>query len=257
MICVSGFSGSGKDEFCKGLEKASKDKDYYFLQTGLADPAKRHMADVYGFTEQQLFGESKYRNGGDLRYPKISNIESYYISGTYRIPINEAKDRLKFKKDYEQFSNGFIEVDPGDPNFWLSPREALQEYCEKMNQLYIKTWVEKGVKDQMKVVSGIYDYTRFFGLTGRDSIRNRKECFVTCFSDFRYLHEFKYVKNLPYRVEVHLVRIKNPKVPNPPYDHISETQQVSALDGEFDHVIVNDKDIDHLHKLAAEIVNGN
>jgi len=65
MICVSGFSGTGKDEVAGRLVRT-----HGAVQTGLADPAKRHMADLYGFTEHQLFGPSSARNGGDLRYPK-------------------------------------------------------------------------------------------------------------------------------------------------------------------------------------------
>src|ERR1700690_1845482 len=63
LIAVSGFSKVGKDEFCKPLIEKFK-----AVQIGLADPAKRHMADLYGFTEEQLFGSLK--NVGDIRYPK-------------------------------------------------------------------------------------------------------------------------------------------------------------------------------------------
>ena len=67
IIAISGFSGSGKDEAVSQLIRK-----YYAIQTGLADPGKRHLADAYGFTEEQLFGPSHFRNAGDLRIPKNS-----------------------------------------------------------------------------------------------------------------------------------------------------------------------------------------
>ena len=78
MICVSGFSGVGKDEFCKPIIH-----DFKFHHIGWVDPAKRHMHDLYNFSEQQLFGESKYRNAGDIRYPK----NFFYRAGV--TPLND------------------------------------------------------------------------------------------------------------------------------------------------------------------------
>src|SRR5271157_5972054 len=65
MICVSGWAGTGKDE-CSGRLV----REHQAIHTGLADPGKRHMADAYGFTAEQLWGPSKFRNAGDKRYPK-------------------------------------------------------------------------------------------------------------------------------------------------------------------------------------------
>jgi len=63
MVCISGFSGTGKDEIAKRLWSK-----HNATQANLVDPAKRHVMDLYGFTEDQVFGPSESRNSGDDRY---------------------------------------------------------------------------------------------------------------------------------------------------------------------------------------------
>lgn len=64
IIGVLGPAGSGKDTVSDFLVKK-----YGFTKVALADPLKRICRDVYGFSDEQLWGPSEFRNNPDLRYP--------------------------------------------------------------------------------------------------------------------------------------------------------------------------------------------
>ena len=184
IIAISGFSGVGKDEFAKRLVSA-----YGAVQTGLADPMKRHMSDIYGFSAEQLFGPSSMRNSGDLRYPKklFREYDLKPVDGS--IPLNTNGIITPGKRYWQcegRFTEGVLEIPGSDPNkplwpaapyiqidraasgplrlsqfryyiveghpsFWLSPREALQKYGELMNNLYGDTWIRLGIEIQKKL----------------------------------------------------------------------------------------------------------
>jgi len=225
MLCISGFSGVGKDEFASVLKA-----EFGAIQTGLVDPAKRHMADVYGFSEEQLFGPSKMRNKGDRRYPK-----PHLVSSGATL------------KDGVWTSASGLEISMEDPELFLSPREALQRYCELMNLLYGDTWVRKGVDVQLQIARESRSYSRMQGL-GEKEVRPG-ESTITMFSDFRHKHEIAYVRSLK-DAEVVLVRIKSRRVPTPPFNHRSETEQAEIPDSAFNHIIENDGTITDLHNQA-------
>jgi hypothetical protein len=273
IICVSGFSGVGKDEFVSRLVT-----NHSAMHTGLADPAKRHMADLYGFTRDQLFGPSPYRNAGDLRYPK----HKFYSSNLKLLSLNEYKDELsdytgskinlsaKYWGFYHETLKKMCLVKEGDSSFWLSPRESLQLYCELMNNLYQNTWIRSGIETHMKLMQRTIDqprgndhimllnqYDRMRGVFERPYV---KQCLggvaFTCFSDFRHKHEIQFTREVAgIQYEPVIVRVKRPSIPNPPYDHRSETEQSTIPDSEFDFIINNDGSVQDLHHKADKLVN--
>lgn len=301
MFCISGFSGTGKDEVALRLV----DK-HGAVQTGLADPAKRHMHDLYGWTEQQLFGPSAFRNAGDERYPRELSRElelSFFGSAEQvqdhpdlrlRENVREGKRYYRFRgrhvPEVEAVSGGkdkppawpacpwvpdmlgkatyFVEHD--HPGFFLSPREALQQYCEKMNQLHLDTWIRKGIDVQAELakvhqaekgsVFMVNRYTRMGGVERNDvqdgeNWRETDGFFITCFADFRHKHEVRLARKAPERgITPVLIRIKRPSVPVPPYSHRSETEQTEIPDSVFDFVIDNDGTLDELRGKVDEIV---
>jgi hypothetical protein len=292
IICISGFAGSGKDAAASLLVNK-----YGAVQTGLADPGKRHMADAYDFSEQQLFGPSQFRNAGDLRIPKNSfrgrgpsqalrrwngplpeNLEEGKIHKlssdknywTYLTPIPEIPWRLDPHSDNGLFETRQIFVTEGDPEFWLSPREALQVYLEKMNHLDVYTWIRKGVKDQLLLATGRWGYHRMKGLIRADEelqepvfsatkwVKPGSSDPITCFADFRHISEIQYIRGLALEngstFTPVLVRIKRPSVAKPPYNHRSETEQTQIRDAAFDFVVHNDGDLPHLYNLMDDIV---
>lgn len=319
MICVSGFSGTGKDEICGQLLRA-----HGGVQTGLADPAKRHMADVYGFTEHQLYGPSSARNEGDLRYPKEAFHKyglrrSTHMDGEYgkveKHGFNEEcivfpgleGGSLDAHKNYWVFEGRNVPeaqatmkpcklpklgwqplklgntryfVPEGDPRFWLCCREPLQDYCELMNKLYLRTWSRKGVEIHRKLAEvrwrnpsgGIhakegdnvlfrYTYSRMEGLVENDHHEGVRQglwtksdgTFISCFADFRHWHELAEANDAEGLTAV-LIRVKRPSVPEPPYDHRSETEQAEIDDFYFDFVLDNDGTLEELYAKVDGVV---
>jgi hypothetical protein len=236
VLCISGYSGSGKDEFANQIIA-----DTGAPKIGLADPAKRHMADIYGFTEEQLFGPSSCRNAGDLRYLR-----------------EEARSMT---------TEEFQDATPGDPKVWLSPREALQRYCELMNLMYENTWVRKSLEthkimtETQKISGGDYlcwEYSRMGGLIRRldsqENLASAPEVFFSCSADFRHWHEMILARQMTTDSFIPvLIRVKRPSIPNPPYNHRSETEMAAIPDSVFDFIINNDGTIEELHKLASMV----
>lgn len=226
IVCVSGWAGSGKDEFCREIVAQGA------IHTALADPGKRHCMDTYGFTYDQLWGPSSSRNKGDYRYPK---------------PIVK---ELGIDPEF------IIDAYGKSPKLFLSPRETLQEYMELMNKLYADTWIRKGVDIQRELAKGGRNYSKQYGVEVWAIDRPEPEEFITCFSDFRHIHEHKFVKeNGPKDGYVPiLVRIKRPGIESPPFAHRSETEQTKIRDAAYDFVVDNDGTIDDLHIAAQNVV---
>ncbi len=291
-MCISGYSGSGKDEFAKVFvdeELAPK--------VGLADPAKRHIADLYGFDEQQLFGPSAFRNAGDVRYPKPGFFDSgltisshssssppdglvgsldpdvpYWEMDSSKGPpkLSDAAAIGKLPYMIGKLGRSTVFVPEGHPTFWLSPRESLQLYCELMNTMYGDTWIRKSVNTHMQLGQTVevqghrfmkYAYDRMKGvvLPGEaDRIPAPEDggSFFTCSADFRHRHEFNLVRKMksPGFFPV-TVRVKRPSVPEPPFHHRSETEQATIPDSFFDFVVDNDRDVEDLHMKARDIVS--
>jgi len=290
MVCISGFSGSGKDEFAKVFVE-----EFGAPKVGLADPAKRHMADLYGFTEHQLFGPSAARNAGDLRYPKPAFFSSgltvsqasaasppddlvgglkpdvpYWEldsrRGAVDLPDSVSLSKLPYVPG--KLGNATVLVPEGHPTFWLSPRESLQLYCELMNTLYGDTWIRKSVNTHMQLsqtaeVGGHqfmrYSYDRMHGLVTPDHARlvpapEPGGSFFSCSADFRHVHEFNLTRKFASNGFVPImVRVRRPSVPVPPFDHRSETEQATIPDKSFDFVVDNDGDVRELHAKARGI----
>lgn len=236
MVCVSGFAGVGKDEFCKRLMEK-----YGAVHTGLIDAGKRHLAELYEFSEEQLFGPSRYRNLGDLRYPK----SSFFEHGLYQDGVGQ----WGCKKDGK-----LMVVEAGDPKYWLSPREALQIHGEVMNKLYNDTWIEAGIRLHRIVSKGGKKYSRMGGAQDDYSIPKRNP-FISCFSDFRHWHEIKAaraIKDPGFKCVI--VRIQSLRIPGPAFNHRSETEQTTIPDTEFDYVVKNDSSLEDLYSNVDRIM---
>lgn len=284
MIGISGFSGSGKDTVAAELI----DK-FQAIRIGLADPAKRHMADLYGFTRNQLFGPSSERNAGDLRYPKyhkldlikcnvdtigttfIDSADSHHVphsldkSKTYYSFSSVDWDRIKSTSNllhkvlYETVNGGkriyYIEI--GDPRFWLSPRETLQKYCELMNDMYLDTWIRKSIETQLEVANNYpnYTYDEMEGIVHKNDSMKRPDFLITCSPDFRHWHEIKLLRSSAREnTTVILIRVKRPSIPKPPYQHRSEIEQTSIPDSEFNFVLDNCESIECLNVKTEKVM---
>jgi hypothetical protein len=295
MLCISGYSGVGKDEFAKRLVE-----NHQAIHTGLADPAKRHMADAYGFSYDQLFGPSSMRNAGDFRLPKklfqlyqpqlhegpfpdgligtiIPDKKYYWCEGRNLVGMEEIPGADPTKPLWPaapyislKLGNARHFIIEGHPLFWLSPREALQKYCELMNELYGDTWIRHGIQTHRELVrhqpdhiSGTPDaihldnsYDRMRGIYPNMSLMTRRDDhIVTCFSDFRHKHEIRLARLSSDQVLIPvIIRIKHPRIQMPPYHHRSEVEQSTIPDKAFDFVVDNDGTIPDLYAKVDEIV---
>lgn len=294
IFCVSGFSGVGKDEFCRRLVQK-----HGAIHTGLADPAKRHMADIYGFTREQLFGPSSFRNAGDPRYPKTlttqlgakpanredllldasedhytnpgktwwyfdltpsTNVGNLGMIVVWGVSVMIGSEKLPSKRMGDLCMRVFFEET--DPRFFLSPREALQLYCDQMNQLYLCTWVRHGVDTHRKLSDAPggtvkFTYDRMVGMTPNPFPHIAGKDVITCFSDFRHIHEMEYVMEAEEKFKdfkAILIRVKRPGIEKPPFNHRSEVEQSTIPDGEFHFVVNNDGNIEDLYARVDDIV---
>lgn len=297
LIGVSGFSGSGKDTVTGRLIAK-----YKATQIGMTDPAKRHMADVYGFSESQLFGPSENRNRGDLRYPKNNfrelklrpaslqdharTVYEVQHTGSVIIKLDPNKEYFVCDDQHKSVSTltypyscpGMYEdggrlyyIEAGDPRFWLSPREALQKYCELMNSMYEDTWIRKSLEDH-KLFAEVrnedkqgfilkHQYHRMQGIGPliapdgeEDALWYSGHTLITCSADYRHWHEIGLMHKLADTYTPILIRVKRPSVPKPPYQHRSETEQATIPDSKFNFVLDNDGTITDLDAKVDAIV---
>lgn len=66
IIAISGKAGSGKDTIADYLVR-----EHGFVKIGLADPMKRFCKEIFGFSDEQLWGPSERRNAGDPRWERV------------------------------------------------------------------------------------------------------------------------------------------------------------------------------------------
>lgn len=64
LVGISGFAGSGKDTIANYLVER-----YSYQKTSLADPIKRACREIFGFSDDTLWGPSHMREALDTRYP--------------------------------------------------------------------------------------------------------------------------------------------------------------------------------------------
>lgn len=284
LICVSGWSKTGKDTACERLVR-----NHHSIQTGLADPAKRYIMDVYGFTYDQVFGPSESRNAGDPRIPKNVYFQfgaepcsslTTSVSGKgkewHYVDLDEEDVRKSNLSGALAKLGPSTEVGAGfrryyfqdtNPDFFLSPREVLQEHCEQFNDFHINTWIRKGLELQVELArvrrehnqwSWTFDYQKEKGLVPLSALNrwfSSEQPVVTCFSDFRHIHEFKMAREYDSSERaVVLVRVKRPGIIKPPFDHRSENEQALVRDSAFDFVINNDSSLSDLYSKMDQIV---
>lgn len=64
ILGISGFAGCGKDTLADHLVA-----EHGFTKLSLADPMKRLCQRIFGFTDEQLWGASQFREEPDQRWP--------------------------------------------------------------------------------------------------------------------------------------------------------------------------------------------
>lgn len=211
IIGFSGFAGVGKDTAAMQLE------DQQFTRISLSDPMKRVLYQLYGFSQEQLWGPSEERNKPDERYPRAH----------------------AFNKDKKCVCCGYRLMDEYKPCF-LTPRYALQLLgTEFGRQAYENTWVDNVLRAATcnEQHRSTYGYTRTNGL-----VRSGVPLVHTAIPDVRFRNEVQRLSewNIP------IFRIKRPGFEAPAFDHPSEAEQATIPDSAFTAVIHNDGTVEDL-----------
>ena len=214
LIGISGQAGVGKTTAANIFVDVFK-----LVEVSFADPIKRAAKEWWGFSDQQLYGESKYRNIPDERYPML-------------VPSFDQGDA------FEADRHGI--EDPGQIEY-LTTRSALQGIGDKIRQIDPEVWLRLGSTIAKRIVDQptIYSYSKEKGLYSHFASETVNG---VVFGDVRYIIEMKSVKEAGGL----LIRIKRPNagLTGSHSEHPSEKEQLSVPDSFFDVVIDNDKFLD-------------
>lgn len=227
IIGLCGQAGSGKDTVADILVK-----DHHFVKVALADPLKRICKEVFDFTDEQLWGASEKRNGGDPRYPREEKIPG---DGPYMEAMS-----------------------------FLSPRYALQQLgTEWGRDCYPNVWIDyalrvaKTLVDRVTFGDKLHDPQGYFphlGLVPLNEYENiPHEINGVVISDVRFRNEVKAIK----KAGGHVVQIIRPGagLTGTAAQHRSETEQSTIPEEFFSSRFYNTGSLDSLELMVRQMVD--
>lgn len=252
IIGLLGKAGCGKDTVADYLVQC-----HGFVKMSLADEMKRFAKKAFGFTNQQLWGPSKFRNEVDRNFDDLdrwglaeSNLEeygcdwSYFLFGDQLGPQGYCKLLVWFddlRADYGPTA--------ANPNL-LSPRLVLQtigtEYGRAIDN---SVWIRSTLDIAQKVLGGYHTYSREDGLYQRVTEPPRGVVIPDC----RFVNEVMGVQLAGGRI----IRIKRPGTQLAAVgiaSHASEAEQDSILDGSCDHILIAPEGLNNLTARLDEVI---
>lgn len=200
LIVLSGEAGAGKDAVAKILVE-----DYDWVAYSLAAPMKRFCADMFGFTEEQLYGPSSARNAPDPRWARPCEVceGTGFVPGT-DIPHAPCGGTGKFNDN--------------------SPRRILQ----LMGEEFLRQMIHPDVLTMHAKPELIELHKHNCGIVINDA-RNP--------NDRDNLHDWLHAC----RVDVRSIRTKEIKEKDVKWrSHTSETRQ--PKDDEVEYIVQNDEE---------------
>lgn len=165
IIIVSGPAGSGKDTAAHLIAKSHNG-----VCIALADPIKRLAADLFGFDEQQLWGESSFRNAPDDRYRTRDgwheadcNIRTVGYSWLKTVaPHADYQGLLQW---YRNLKSAHVDIND-EVERVLTPRYALQTLgTEWGRRVSSDLWIDLGIRTATMLLAGGPRYSRTQGLS--------------------------------------------------------------------------------------------
>lgn len=239
-------AGAGKDTVADHLVAKHE-----FVRIGLADPLKRICAEIYGFTDAQLWGPSEQRNAADFRYPRgpqqfrdAYQRELQLAWGFDGVDESALQYHAKAARDYA--AQGY-----------LTPRLALQILGTEWGRFcYANTWIDYAVRVAKALEAGGHYYDMKMGLRPWVSSEMARAKTDVVFSDLRFYNEFKAVREAGGKVV--RVRRKMAEVFSDTHldsGHQSETELVTLADESFDYVLENYGTIDTLQLLVDRMMD--
>ncbi len=256
IILLCGQAGSGKD--LVGAHLASV---YNGITIALADPMKRMAAEIFGFSQEQLFGPSANRNEPDVRFRsgssgayehaegKLEGVAAEWFPvlfpGLPREPIERA------------FARWFIDcIQNGEDNDGLTPRFALQTLGTEFGRdIDPEVWSRYAVRTARLLLGAEHSYTRGEGLI-RDLTKKWPYDLVVI-TDGRFANEITNVKMVGGYV-VHLVRtdsLTQEAMKAGVAGHVSEMGLSLVPNHFYDWRIGNDSTIEALKRKADGVAD--
>jgi len=265
IVGICGEAGSGKDATADFLVKS-----HGFSKIALADPLKRICQNVYGFSDDQLWGPSWQRNKPDRRWEHGAQGYRDAALREFGNGQGRAQKLLAEGQDWQRdtivetlFQTAALYASEG----WLTPRFALQRLGTEWGRTCSpNTWTSYALRVCDQLQTGDYIYDARGGvrpLVGVGDLMHGKTDVII--SDLRYKHEIEEVRAAGGKV-VRIVRKERPATPavndtlkTVPGDlwellengefwktlnattatHSSETEQKTLPDELFDHHIIN------------------
>jgi hypothetical protein len=268
IIGISGQAGSGKDTVADFLVE-----DFTFCKVALADPIKRFCAEVFNFSEQQLWGPSQYRNEPDTRYhrpeaalkkelteknqqikmtPKQSRVLEMYAEG---YDLDEIAEVLHLNE--KRITETINKNNQSKSIMYLTPRYALQTIGTELGRAcYDDVWVDYAIRTAKALVQAgkegaLVTYSAQFGIDQSEynGVCNYKGVVI---SDCRFRNELLAIK----KEEGKTIRVVRPGagLEGEAAAHRSEAEMREIPDEMFDHVIINDGTLDELREKVAKVV---
>jgi hypothetical protein len=257
IIGISGFAGSGKDTVANFLLENDG-----FIKLSLADPIKRFAMDTWEFSEEQLFGDSKYRNIPDKRYYIGSENDNTLSFNGVIWDDNKNKWCSFIDNDNKKTIIGYFDTEGeaalaydqravelfGDSvktntSMYLTPRLALQNIgTEGTKFIDSNVWIRYAVRTATKLLEAGPKELCYSQVHGLQSYRKRSKSFpekvkTVIIPDVRFRDEINYIKKIGGK----LIRVIKPDagLSGDFAFHQSEIEMVSIPDSEFDIVINN------------------
>lgn len=215
ILGLVGNAGSGKDTAADFLVKNDA-----FVKVALADPLKRICRDVFGFTDQQLWGPSQFRNAADMRYVRMKK-------GALGTTITE----------WNVEKNEYDTVPSPTEDRYLTPRYALQQLgTEWGRDCYDNIWIDYALRVAKDILMEQRSYDARHGLgTSADGYQvTRKQGVVI--SDVRFNNEIQAIKKAGGKI-VRLLR--GTGLEGSAGQHRSETELQEMSHDLFDEVVDN------------------
>lgn len=264
IIGLSGFAGVGKDTIADCLVL-----QHGFVKMSVADPLKRAAADIFGFTNGQLWGPSSMREQVDIRYPRQHTWSpgcSFEGAVQKQLPVYCLCCSTPFEEQAKQC--------------YLTPRYVLQLLGTEFGRhCYDSVWIELAMRTATSLLKG--KKTAYSSQTGVFTAPDVKPPRGVVLPDIRFrnelegikkfgkhqdelmpklieqwhnqqhvgaardepLHEFlgmteeeyaTFVEVGVHRTSSYVVKVSRPGFEKPRYQHQSEVEQLSFKLEEFD-----------------------
>lgn len=207
LVSFSGRAGAGKDEASRHLVEA-----HGYTRIAFADELKHLAKQVFGFSDETLWGPSALRNAPDSRFLRATHTHHEW--------------EIEPKGEIWHCTRCSGEFDPKEAappcNEYVTPRLALQLIGEMMKEIYPAIWVERTLQAADKIAGPVV------------------------IPDLRFKREFDAVRAAGGKI----IRLKREDsgIPGALGQHKSETEHEELSDTLFDAVVANDSCLRSLEK---------